>query len=188
MATLREILIEWNTASGTGKRSVMYFQAGTAVSAQRTAIFNWLTAIKPRLTAGTQFGVAISGREIEDTDGSLAGAWTEASAKSGNGTGAGQGVADATQVLVRWQTLQIIGRRFLAGRQFIPGLIASDLSGGNLSGTALTVIQGANTALISAGVGLSVWHRPIAGSGGTNRVVVASDTWSELAVLRRRRS
>lgn len=187
MTNLREILIEWNTASGSGKRTVLNFFADIPVASQRTAIFNWLTAIKPLLSSGTQFGVAISGREFDDVTGTLTGAWTETSSKSSNGTGTGQPVADSTQVLVRWRSPDIVGGRFVQGRTFVPGLVVGNLSNGNVVGSAITTLQGAGNAMIASAAGLVVWHRPIAGSGGSAHTATTCDIWSELAVLRRRR-
>jgi len=187
MTTLREIMIEWQTASGSGKRSVLYFDATPTVSSQRTALQTFLTSMKALQASTTSYGVAIQGVEIDDATGNLLGAWSEPSLKNGTGTSAGTDTSDASQLLVQWKTAEIINNRFLRGRTFFPGVGSGQITNGNLSGAAVTAAQGAANAFIASSAGLRIWHRPGPAGAGSSRLVTTAAIWSELAVLRRRR-
>lgn len=187
MANIREITTEWTMASGTGKLTVMYFGTGAFISAQRTALNAFWTSVKASLDNSVSYNISTTGRELDVATGALTGGWTEATARSGSGSGVTEQVADATQGLIRWQTGIIVGGRFLQGRTFIPGLSIAALSNGNLGGSTISTFQTAANTLISAAVELDVWHRPIAGSGGSASGVTSAAVPAELAVLRRRR-
>lgn len=187
MTTIREILVDWTTSAGGGKRSVLYFESGIAVATQRTAVHTWLTTVKGVLAPSTTYTVETAGRELDDVTGGLTGAWGESSAKTGTGTGTGATAADATQIVNRWRTVTIINGRFLRGRTFIPGVSAGNEVGGNLSSAALTLLQGAANTFIASGAGLIVWHRPGPGGPGSHDAVSTADVWTEFGVLRRRR-
>jgi len=124
---------------------------------------------------------------LDETTGTLTGSWTDGTAQAGTGTNTGTPVPDASQALVQWRTVTITNGRFLRGRTFIPSVALSQVVGGNLQAPAVTVIQNAANALIASGAGLVVWHRPIAGSGGSHDAVSTASVWTEFAVLRRRR-
>lgn len=183
----REIIVEWTTASGAGKKSVLFFDTGTTAASQRTALSTMLTSIQTSLVSGNTWRIANVGRELDNSTGTLTGAWSDASVKSGGGTVPPQQVADATQVLFQWRTGVIVNGRFLRGRTFIPGLAVSNLSGGNLLAGVQTGFQGYGTTFLNANVGFQVWHRPVNGSGGQVALGGTCTVWSELAVLRRRR-
>jgi len=187
MATIREILIEWNTDSGSGKRSVLYFNSAPTVASQRTAINAFLTSIKIHLSPATQFGIQQSGVELDSQTGALVGSWAHATNLSGNGTGSGSSVPDAAQALVQWKTPAIVNGRFLRGRTFIPGVLGSLVVAGNLNATVIATFGTAASTLVASGADLHVWHRPISGSGGTSVAANSASIWPELAVLRRRR-
>lgn len=188
MATIREITTQWTLPSGGGHLTVMYFEAGIAVASQRTALQTFWTAIKNSLDSGASYVISTQGRELEDSTGTLVGSWTETSAKVGTGLNTGEPVADATQGLIQWRTASIIGGRFLRGRTFVPGLANTVEVNGNLQAATVTAFNTAANALIASAAGLVVWHRPIAGSGGSHDAVSTASTWTEFAVLRRRRA
>lgn len=185
---VREILVDWTTASGGGKVSVLYFLEATTVAEQRAALGTWLGGLAGGLHSTTQYSVRTEGRELDTSTGALTGAWVEPTVYAGAGTASGgQPIADATQVLVRWQTGNIVGGRFLQGRTYIPGLMTSNVAGGNLAPTVRSAYAGHSGNLVSAAVQLAVWHRPTGGAGGEAWAVEAASVWTELAVQRRRR-
>jgi hypothetical protein len=184
----REILVDWTTPSGSDHRSVFYFDVAAAVAAQRLALSTFLTAVKASLTTVTSYSIEQTGRELDDATGTLTGAWSTGLVYTGTGGSATQPVADATQLLFRWATTTIIGGRFLKGRTYVPGFYAGGLSGGNVLAAQVTGLSAAaNTFAVDASHP-QVWHRPIAGSGGQAVNMTGGSLWSELAVLRKRRS
>lgn len=134
---VREILVDWTTAAGTGKRSVMFFNEVTAVADQRAALDDFLTAFCGGLDNTTSYVIETAGRELSTTTGELIGAWAEPTVYTGTGTISGECVPDAAQVLVRWDTGNIVGGRFLRGHTYIPGLSTLNLLNGNLTPTAV---------------------------------------------------
>lgn len=194
MATIREILVDWNLPSGTNHKTVMYFAAAPTPTSQRLAMSVFLTSLQASLVNTVSWTIQTAGRELESTDGSLVGAWTEATNRTGTGTVPTEQVADATQVLYQWLTGQIADGRFVRGRQFFPGLASSNLQDGNLVPGVRTGLKAYGTTFLAASVGFGVWHRPK--KAGTPPVLVrpgqlmlasSAEVWTELAVLRRRR-
>jgi len=191
----REILVDWTTASGSDHRSVTFWNDATPVAEQRVALKAFLDTIKSQLDNGVTWTIETSGRELDDDTGVLTGVWSEATASTGVGVVNGEPVADATQVLVQWSTDTIVGGRFLKGRTYIPGLSTSNLSNGNVASATISAWTTAAAALIAAGKQFGVWHRPkqiVPGTpgsaGGLFEPAETGAVWSELAVLRKRRS
>ena len=191
--SLREILVDWTTISGSGKVSVFYFDNTGTVATQRTALNTLLTAVKAHLDNSTVYTVRTEGREIDQASGGLIGFWTETSAKTGVGGGTTEPVADATQALLRWKTSTIFGGRRVIGRTYIPGVSNSNEQNGDLIAATVTAFAAAAQAMATAGAGLQIWHRPLRNEDGDiiadgNQFDVTSGTcWKEFAVLRRRR-
>jgi hypothetical protein len=188
MAVIREIRTLWLLPTGSNHVSVMYFDSATAVASQRTALQTFWTAVKALQSNVCSYTIDTAGRELDDATGTLTGSWSEGSAKTGTGANGGPQVADATQGLIQWRTGTIVNGRFVRGRTFVPCIASSQEIGGNLASASVTALQSAANALIAAGVGLKVWHRPIAGSGGSAPAVGTASIWTEFAVLRRRRA
>lgn len=183
----REILVNWTTAGGGGFVSVLNFADEATAGAQRTALNGFLLEALEVCANTTSFEIATEGREFDETTGTLTGFWTDPTVYVGAGI-AGNQAADATQALVRWRTLSIVGGRLLQGRTFIPGIGSSEVTAGNLNTGAQGTLNAAAEVLVSAGVGFSVWSRPITGGrAGSLSLVTEATVWSELAVLRRRR-
>jgi hypothetical protein len=183
----REIIVDWTTSAGSGFKSVLHFGSLTSVATQRTNIESWLDGLCGAIDTGTSYIVATSGREMDDATGTLTGVWNDATARTGAGTVAGECVADATQVLIRWSTGTIIGGRFLIGRTFIPGLSTAQLVNGNTSNILRSTWDGHTATFVAAANGFGVWHRPVSGAGGQMQGAASGVTQTELAVLRRRR-
>lgn len=184
---MREILTEWRTDAGTDGRTVMYFDDSVAVATQRAALGTFWAAIDNLCAGTTLWTVATAGREINDVDGSLTGAWSESTPFTGAGGGAGDQSGDALQALVRWQTGVIVDGRFLQGRTFIPGLASTVIVDGNLSSAAQTIGNNAAATLAASAATLVIWHRPAGATPGDTAPVTSGAMWNELAVLRRRR-
>jgi len=183
----REIIVDWETPSGSGKASVFNFLTATSVDAQRAALATFIEALQTIQSSQCSYTIRTVGRELLDATGALTGAWSEPTAYTGTGSLAQEPLPDASQALVRWQTDHIVGTRFLQGRTFIPCLTTNGVDDGDVSAAAVTVIQDAADALVAAAVQLAVWHRPVASAGGVAWAVDSAAAQTEFAVLRRRR-
>lgn len=188
MLVPREIIVDWQTDAGSGFRSVLYFQEGTAAADAREQVYNFLVDMSGGLTNSVLWEVEHDSRLLDNATGTLIGMDTDSPNYNGSGADAGQQVADASQVLVRWATGQVINGRFLKGRTFFPGAPITLLNNGNLSPTALGSFGGWVNDFLAAAPTFGVWHRPVSGSGGAFWPVTSGTVWSELAVLRRRRN
>lgn len=185
---MNEVNIRWTMPNGVDTSSVMYFSATTPIATQRLRLGGLASGVAVFLNDQTEYSVATSGRVLEEETGALLGEWTHTSIYDGVGGDAGEPVADSTQVLLRWVTGSVLGGRFVRGRTFIPGLSVSHLTNGNLSTTAISGCQAAQSSFLGAGTGFGVWHRPKGGVGGALVPASGGTTWQELAVLRRRRN
>lgn len=183
----REIEVNWTTSNGAGKVSVFYFNAAIAVATQRTALETFLDTCMGAIDTGTSFVVATAGREWDSNTGALTGAWTDSTVRSGAGTIAGEPVPDAIQILFRWGTGAIANGRFVAGRTFMPGCARINDLDGNLDNAIAASLQGNGQTFATSGATPVVWHRPVAGSGGSEHQMNSCNVWREFAVLRRRR-
>lgn len=186
-----EIQTLWSGPGSADKRTIMYFEDTAVFSTTRAAVAAFWEALEGNITADYTWVVAAEGRRLDTATGGLTGVENDPTVYQGAGTGtAGSQVADATQALIRWATGIIVGGRRLQGRTFIPGTPRANTQGGNLSSFAVVGISStANTFISGLGTDnkLVVWHRPSTSSGGVAHPVTQASTWSELAVLRRRR-
>lgn len=189
MASITEVITTWTPVSGVQTKSVMYFGPGVTISQMRNAVAVLWAGVRDSLTNTTLYTIEPTARVLDDTTGALLGSVTDPAPLVASGEEAGEAVADATQVLLRWQTGVVVGRRFLQGRQFVPGLARVHVIGGNLEPATAALIQGAQADFLAAAGGtFGVWHRPTAGAGGRFVPATTGSCWNELAVLRRRRN
>jgi hypothetical protein len=95
----------------------------------------------------------------------------------------------AAQGLIRWATDDIVAGRQIRGRTFLPGIPATQVTDtGLLSSAAITQYGGeANELLTALAAVLVIWHRPVAGAGGSEHAVTSASVWDNLAVLTSRR-
>jgi len=187
VASIREIVTDWVLPSGSGHVSVMYFDTAPTPVSQRAFINNFWNSIRPLQAIGCTFNIRTSGRELDETTGTLTGAWAEPTVFTASGTSGSVPVPDTSQMLVQWRTGTIVGGRFLRGRTFVPALGIGQTSGGNVIPSAMASAVAASNALVASSAALQVWHRPISGSGGSAVPATSSSIWSEFAFLRRRR-
>lgn len=183
----REILTDWTTPAGGGFVTVMFFDSSVPVATQRTSLQGFYFSLRGVLDTGVSNSIRTAGRELNDSTGGLTGAWSEPTVHTNTGTVAGEPVPDATQMLFRWSTDQIVAGRFLQGRTFIPGLTDGNMTDGNINSAAIPGLVAVGQDLIQDAVGFGVWHRPSSGTGGVFHEATTCSVWDELAVLRRRR-
>lgn len=183
----REILTDWTTPAGSGFVSVTFWEEGLSVDDQRAAWQEFLEAVAPVLTTGTTWGVRPIGRDMNDVTGTIEDEWSDPTDQSGNGANSEDAVPDSSQILVRWNTSEIVGKRFLKGRTFIPGASIAGVDQGNLLPANVLAITAAAQDLIASATGIGVWHRPVNSLGGNFKVASTTSCWNEFAVLRARR-
>lgn len=185
---MREIILDWTTAAGGGRKSVIYASTDSVPSAQLADLKTFFEAIKTDLASSTIVTFPSTGRELDPASGGLTGEWSTAAPAPTQGTGLGSPVADASQILLRWRTGVVRRGRFVTGRLFIPGATSATINNGNVSAATLGRINAAAGPLVASPNGIVVWARPTASQPGSSYEVNAASAWSEFAVLRRRRS
>lgn len=182
-----EILTHWNTAAGSTFLSVMYMAAGNTLASQRAALSTFWNVVDGILDNSTTWQIDNEARVLDDATGVLTALRTDATNYGGTGGVTGEQVPDVAQVLFKWNTGIILGGRFLQGKTYVPGLSNGNMVNGNLSTGIAAAEAGYGNALIAAGVGMGVWHRPVGGTGGSFRDAATCSVNTELAVQRRRR-
>lgn len=188
MAVLREIITDW-AGNGVQSNTVMFFRADQPVADQRTALKAYWDGVKTVVSNQYSFTIRQEGRELNDGDGSLSGAWAVGTSLAGTGTDNSQPVPEAAQALCRWATGVVVAGRFLKGRTYIPGIAQGYSQQGQVLATARTAIKTAGDNLAASATGFVIWHRPApGGDNGQSAAVTSSSVWQEWAVQRRRRS
>jgi hypothetical protein len=166
---------------------VLFFDDVGAVADQRSSLQDFLTSMTDTLGTQISYVIETSGREMDTSTGTLTGQWSESTPYVGVGDVSGGVVADATQLLARWRTGQVVGGRFLQGRTFFPGMTTAALSNGNVAGATISTLNGFIASYLASAAPHGVWHRPTDGSPGVFFQATSGDFWPELAVLRKRR-
>lgn len=129
------------------------------------------------------------GRVIEDSTGVQTGVWTEAAPAAVDCTGAGDYAAGVGAVC-GWQTSTVVGGRLLRGRTFIVPLLGTkyDTDGTLDVATHNFLLSSASSLIQDAGLLFKIWHRPVAGAGGSSAFVTNRKVTDKVAFLKSRRS
>lgn len=178
---------QFSGVQGSPWLSTMFFQATTedqaAANAAVSAVGAFWTSMKPYMVTAVAYAT-IAQVDLIDVNGNHTGAFTT-TVQSSNGTGAGNMLPAAVQLLAQWRSGTYINNREVRGRTFIPGVASLTLtSTGTPSSATQTAINSACSTLIgNATAHLSVWDRTHAGVA----TVVTGAAWSQYAVLRSRR-
>ena len=188
MSNLNKIPVSWGSWPGAPGVSTFYSFGGNLDNdtAALRAFFNSLVA---QIPSGITLSVPGVGDVIDDATGLINGAWNATAAPAiVTGTGSGVYAGNAGGV-IHWLTAGVANGHRVRGRTFLVPLISTAFdSGGSLSTTALTAIRNAGSAMISSGAGdFRVWHRPVAGAGGSSHVVLTSSCPDLAITLRSRR-
>lgn len=172
MATLNRYRVEWVGGPGGPGVSTFYSlpTASTALADIR-AFFQSLSVLFP---TAFSWSFPNSGDQIEDSTGQISGAWSAAAVSPVIGGEGNVGFAAGVGARVSWQTQLIMNGRRLRGSTFITGIAVSNYdNAGTLSSGALTTLQNAADALISA-TDLVIYSRPHGGSFGYGLVIGAT--------------
>lgn len=182
-----EVITDWSTPGSSGALNVFYVENEADVAGFRADLASALGSMGANLAQSAQWSIRQEGRTLDTATGALNGVWADPTVYEGQGIPTGMPVASATQVLLQWTTNTIAGGRRVRGRTYIPGLVSSQVTSGELDPTAEGEFASAAAALAATTASFCVWHRPVAGIGGEAAPVVAGSCWNELAVQRRRR-
>jgi len=183
MTTLSRYEVVWDGLSGLPGLSVFYSLAAVDATASIKAFFTSVLGVFP---APLTWTVPSSGDTIDETTGTLVGAWTGAGGGSVAAGNAGPHAA-GTGTFVTWETAAVLDGRRLKGRTFLCPLNNSsyDASGTILAATNTTLQTAANT-LVATG-NLRIWHRPQGGPNGIGVVPVAASLPDRVTSLKTRR-
>lgn len=156
--------------------------------------FSSLAALFPNTIT---ISVPGAGDVINDTDGSLAGSWSEGSTPAVVVGTSASGYAAPAGMLVRWNTDAVIRKRRLRGRTFlVPVANVFEPGGTPLAATITTITTAANTLVTALGGAMRVWSRPLIDystdppthlADGTGAPVVSVLVPDKAVVLRSRR-
>jgi predicted aconitase with swiveling domain len=141
-----------------------------------------------------------TGDEIEDTTGTLIGAWDNATPEVTIGGSGGDPYAAPIGGMVTWTTGSILDGRRVKGRSFVVPMSADAyVASGEINDVHLTVMQDAANAFVaSEDTSLVIWHRPRAARPGPvpparaarlggHALVTGSSVEGKVAVLKSRR-
>jgi hypothetical protein len=185
VANIDKLVVQWGGFNGAPGYSVFYATPGNLV---RADIISFFSSVNDWIPSGVSLSIPSSGDTVDDATGVLTGTWTEGTDLVLNGSAGGIYAAPAG-CCITWDTSGIANGRRVRGRTFLVPLGGNALAtDGSLENIALQDIRSSAAALVgNAGGNLLVWHRPVAGAGGSSHPVVASRVADKVAVLRSRR-
>jgi hypothetical protein len=97
-------------------------------------------------------------------------------------------VTQASQALIRWRSGVYLNSREVRGRTFIPGILETYSTNGELdAGIVAGQAEEIEAFITSSGCVPVLWHRPKAIDDGAMVPITSGSLWNEFAVLRRRR-
>lgn len=186
MATLRRVVVDWQTGPGGAGVSVFYTADPNDATADLGTFFN---AIKGLFPTYVSWSIPSAGDTINSATGALVGAWSGGTSASITGTGSGASAA-GTGMYVRWLTGTIIGGRKFIGRTFLcPVAVGGYASDGTLDSANQAAVQSAVNTLVTNG-DLVLWHRPSSPGAGDGNVanISAGVVPDKVTSLKSRRS
>lgn len=171
-----------------GAPGVMTLYFGTSV-ADFTAVRTFITSIKDLFPNGLTFSFPTTLDIINEATGQLTNATAIAGQTAAASISTAAPYAGSAGALIHWNTSAFVNGRRVAGRTYCVPLANSNFANdGSLSGSAITTLQNAATALIAAyGDGLKVWSRPKEGVRPGAFFTALSATIPDLAVVMRSR-
>lgn len=196
MPTMLRVTAVWSGFPGAPGYSNFFFDsaliAGPSVqpAVDKTKLF--LSGIAPTVPVAISMAVLPTVAEIDAETGAQTDEHTAGTAPTVTpGTGIGVWAA-ATGACIQWKTSSFVGGRRLRGRTFVvPMAAAAYAADGTLADATLTSLRNAADALRNDAVGpsvkLGVWHRPVAGVGGSFAPVTGSTVSDRVAILTSRR-
>lgn len=191
MVTLIRTILSGNAAVGGGVQTFAFSDPvdDLAAAALVNAVDTFWSAVAANLTFDITLSVEANPSRYAASNGVLQEVFTAAAPGPVTGSVSTDPVARSTQYLIRWATADIVDGRVIKGRTYVPACPASQIrDDGTVEPALIAIIDALGEDLITDSGGLlSVWHRPIAGAGGSEHLVTGVSGWNEWAVLRGRR-
>lgn len=186
MATIARIPVTWT--GGTGGAGVSTFYSDATGTIPTGALNTFFTALKSFIPSNITWTIPSSGDVFSDSSGALVSSWSLGTPATIACTGSPSSYAGASGVVIRWNTAGIANNRRVRGRTFFVPVVAAIYDSGSIVGSQLASFQTAANALVaSAGTDLRIWHRPVAGAGGSSHAITSALAPDLAAVLRSRR-
>lgn len=196
-AQMMRVRAAWAGYSGGPGLSTFYFSGSNPVlAAEALEAVNRVRAVfstgAGSIPIGTVVTVSPQVDILSPATGVLLSSISVAPPASVAGTLAGGPGSTANMALGRFGTAAVINGRKVQGRIFWGPLGVSDVAGGQVSGSRVSLVQG---AILQAGITITtpithcVWHRPdpVTHTGGDNPAVTGYTVRTLVAVLRSRR-
>lgn len=183
--TLNRVRVLWQNFPGAPGYSNHY--VSSAVTAQ-TEIRAFYDAVKGFLPAGLTIQVPSSGDQIDESNGTITGAWSGAAQALITATGSGNYPGSAG-CCVNWKSNAVVaGRRPMGRTYLVPLTTGSFETNGSIAAATITAVTTAATTLITNLVdGLKVWNRPTETRAGGQATVLTAQVPDLAVVLRSRR-
>jgi len=182
---MNRVKVLWQNFPGAPGYSNFY--VGTSVVNQ-TEIRAFWNALITYIPTGTTITVPSSGDVVDESTGTITGAWsgTANTVVTCTGTGTYAGSAGAC---INWRTSLLIAGRRPIGRTFVVPLVSGSMDSGGTIATATLTGMGtaANTLITNLAGELKVWSRPRPALAGANVTVTSYNIPDMAAVLRTRR-
>lgn len=180
--------MEWSGGGLVGPGlSTFYFASGASGFVADLATF--FAAQNNRFSDQITWSCSNTGDEIDDTDGSITGVWTDGTSWSSGGSSSGAWAA-GTGGRVKWVTAGINRGRRIHGTTFLVPLYAAAYNNGFIDSGVVSGFQSAVNALVSAQSGdFMIWSRPRSGmTDGLSSAVTSGVFPAEVTTLRSRRT
>lgn len=194
MANIQRIPVAL-TIPGGGAGVSVFYAADTDTTAV-AALSTFWGAVANLHPATFAWFVPGSGDKIDETNGHIAGSWSQSGSSSGNSAAGLGSYAAGVGMRIRWQTDGIVHNRRVRGSTFLcPLNAASYQDNGTIITATLTTVTAAAVALVAAS-NLLIWSPPVTAEeatptvperSGSSHVVTGTLPLDRVAVLRSRR-
>ena len=188
MVVLHRMRVEWSGSAVTGP-GVTTFYFGAAATGTAASVKTFFTALAPTFPTGVTWTVPESGDAINDTNGSLAGTWSEAGG-GGQVSGSVAGnFARGVGAQIRWTTGGIRhGRRVIGSTFLVPLAVGAYDVDGSLQASTVTLLNSASANLLAAQP-LTILSRATPGtSDGISSAVAGRTVPDRVSWLRSRKT
>lgn len=186
-----QVRSEWDGPQIRGGGLTLHHFSNDATDAQACvdAVEDFWTAMLARTNSGNGVTISNTVTELDPFDGSLTSVIGVTSPGRQPGLAATAALPPASQGPLTMITESIANNRVIRGRIFLPAQLEADNdTDGTTSSTWQGVVEAGAQALVDdLTAQWSVWHRPVAGSGGIAAPITAVQAGEQWWVLRSRR-
>lgn len=174
----------WNGWVGAPGYTNLYFDHAADVGTIATALDTFWTAVATWIPSPVTIAFH-EGAIIEATTGELVDGASLGSTPTYTGSGAGV-IAAPAGLCMTWRTNDVVGGRRVRGRTFIVPLATGHYQTDGTLYSPPTYTATAQDLIDDSGDALVVWHRPVAGTGGSFHTATDAAVRDRVSVLRSR--